>query len=616
VSYKGFYLWLLVYISQIFVCEGQTSIYLSPKGNDKNPGTRDLPFSTLQKAKEKVVGILKENPAQEIKVWLDDGIYPVTNPEIFRSQDSGKEGFAVQYKAIPGAVPVISGGKRLTSWTKSSDGIWETSISSNNIGLHQVRELYIDNKRVKRARHPNSDYLRIEKVGKDKRTNFYFKPEDFPIPENIDDTELVLMHDWSSSRVYLDTIILNKNFLKAQDTIGARQPSFFTLDNWEKNPRYYLENAREFIDEDFEWCFDSNDQKIFLKLPGSLHPNSMNVIIPYSLGIMEFAGTEGHPVANISFDSITFSHCHWQIPDRGYAGVQACFFDPWPSGNTWEAVPAAISGKWMKNISFINCTFEHLGGTGLWMGTGSINCSVINSIFSDISGNGIMIGEGRSRVINGSPWWKTAPTQAAYGNRIKNCTINNCGYQFFGGVGIWCGLTAYTSIIGNEISNLPYTGISIGWMWNPEPTPCKNNLIEGNHIHHIMQKLSDGGGIYMLGLQPGSRISHNHIHDVQLNAGRAESNGIFLDEGITDVVVEDNLIYNIAKSPIRFHKANYNLVKDNVLVCFDTTLAIQYNNTDPDKIEKVNNRLLKNSNIEETLDLDVILKEWNSQGYK
>ena len=73
----------------------------------------------------------------------------------------------------------------------------------------------------------------------------------------------------------------------------------------------------------------------------------------------------------------------------------------------------------------------------------------------------------------------------------------------------------------------------------------------------------------MLGLQPGSQLINNNIHDVKINAGRAESNGMFLDEGTTNVLVANNLIYNIAKSPLRFHKATTNLVKGNRITSYN-----------------------------------------------
>jgi hypothetical protein len=57
-----------------------------------------------------------------------------------------------------------------------------------------------------------------------------------------------------------------------------------------------------------------------------------------------------------------------------------------------------------------------------------------------------------------------------------------------------------------------------------------------------VQVLSDGGGIYTLGCQPGTQLRGNLIHDVPLNAGRAESNGMFLDEGSDGITIQGNAI--------------------------------------------------------------------------
>ena len=195
-------------------------------------------------------------------------------------------------------------------------------------------------------------------------------------------------------------------------------------------------------------------------------------------------------------------------------------------------------------------------------------------------------------------------------NKLSGSLIEDCGQQFYGAVGVWGGLVARTTISNNEIRNLPYTGVSVGWMWTPEPTPCRENTIESNHIHHVMNKLSDGGGIYNLGLQPGSRITNNLIHDVTINVGRAESNGMFLDEGITDLLVENNIIFNIAKSPLRFHKATTNVVRNNVLVCGDDTPPIRYNRTKEVDITKIDNVILQQSSATDMNKLEAFIREW------
>jgi len=593
----------------IGLCLSAKDIYVSPNGSDLNSGTKKEPFKSFSHAWETAQKMFAEAKESDVTVWLEDGIFPIEKPLSLVSSNLDNKQIIFKVKAVKGATPVISGGNELNGWVKNNNGLWEVSVpDSEQAG--NIWELFVANQRAIRARFPNNEYLRVEKAGDDRRTNFFFNPNDFPVPKNLSGVELVLMHDWSISRIGIKEIDVAENKLTAIDSIGAKSPDFFNLDNWEPNPRYFLENAPEFIDIDYEWCYLPQEGKILLKLPEGKNPNELNTVIPVSEGLFVFEGNEKSPLKNIHFEGITFRHSKWEIPEKGYGGVQACHFDPRPSSIGWSVVPAAIKATWAENLSFVNCRIENMGGSGIWLGTGCRNNTIKNTVVTYVSGNGIMIGEGRDREVTGEKWWKSAPEQVAFGNTIDNCKVSDCGQQFYGAVGIWCGLTAETTIKNSEIFDLPYTGISIGWMWSPEPTPCRQNIIEGCHIHDIMQILSDGGGIYMLGLQPGSKILNNKIHDVRLNAGRAESNGMFLDEGTTDVVVAGNLIYNIAKSPIRFHKATTNLVEDNFLFCENENPPIRYNRTNEDDIKKVNNKVFSESESNYSENLKKAIKGW------
>lgn len=597
---------IVLIISFLTFSATANQFYISTNGNDTNPGTKEKPFATLERAKIAVQNSVL-NGKENFTIWIADGIYQIEKPIVFEA-DFFSKNQKLSIKAEKGANPLISGGINLKNWKKNKDEVWETQLPGKQ--NWKPREMYVDGKRAVRARFPNLDYLRVKKVGKDRRTNFFFENGDFPIPENSTDTELVLLHDWSISRIAVKKIDAKKNQLFAVDSIGAKNPAFFNLDHWEKNPRYFLENAFEFLDGDFEWFLDAKKGKVFLKLPKNQNPNSLQITVPLATSLIQIKGIEDKTVKNISFEGIAFRHCTWEIPELGYCGVQACNFDARPSTVGWREVPAAVKLEWAENCTFNNCSFENLGTSGLWISTACKFCQITNSTFFDISGNGIMVGEGRDRFIEGEVWWKKAPEQVAIGNIIENCSVEESGAQFYGAVGIWCGFTADTKIKNNTISNLPYSGISIGWEWSPIPTPCRENIIDGNHIHHILKILSDGGGIYMLGLQPGSKLINNHIHDVKVNAGRAESNGMFLDEGTTDVVVSNNLIYRIAKSPLRFHKATTNLVKDNYLFCGGQNPPIRYNRTNEEDIRKKNNSVFYESDDNYKEELNQVIKLW------
>jgi hypothetical protein len=604
----------LVYVIVAFLliaCTNtQTIIRISPEGNDNNPGTHKRPFKSLSRAVDEVRKLAISDSAGDIVIRIDEGVYPIVNTITLGSEFSGAGKRSITFAGAPGKTVEFSGGMEIKNWKKGDNGIWSAEIILP--ADYDFRELFIDGLRAKRARHPNEGYMRIASAGEDRRTFFRYNENDFPQPSDANNVELVLLHDWSVTRIKVAEIDDSKKIIRAIDTIGAKGLSFFNIDNWEKNPRYFLENSMSFLDTINEYFYNRNNNTVYLKLSDGDDPGEKRILIPVAMNsLLSLEGARGKNISGIHFKNITFTVCGWPLPEGRYAGIQACHYDRNNSREeSWNVVPAAVTVENGSNCSFSDCRFRNLGGSGLWLGSGTKNCLVSGCSFEDISGNGIMIGEGNDRTTNGGLWWKTAPGQAADNNHIENCEISGCGRQFFGAVGVWCGLAARTTITGNHIHQLPYTGISVGWLWNPDPTPCRENRIEGNHIHHVMQVLSDGGGIYSLGLQPGSSIINNQIHDIPLNAGRAESNGMFLDEGTTDVIISGNLVYHIAKSPLRFHKATTNLVKDNILSCTDDNPPVRYNNTPVEKIKLENNTILNESNAPDRETLKKAINGW------
>ena len=588
---------LLVQLLIIYICivlfgcsESKYEIYLSPNGDDNAIGSLKEPIATLQHASE-----LASKKAGKIPVTiiLNGGTYHLNEPLELKLQDSGNELNPVNWKAVEGENPVINGGIAVKDWKLELDGSWSVLLPTNFNG--KFNSLYVNDNRAIRARHPNTDYLRINKSGEDRRTNFYFNKNDFPKTKNVSNLELIFLHDWSITRIDVQSIDWVNNQLFTVDSIGARLP-FFKIDNWEKQPRYYLENAPEFFDTTGEWYCNYVERKIYYHPKPEDDINNTVGIIPVSTQLLTINGDSSNHTGFINFDGITFAYTNWEKPESGYCGIQACMYsDRSKDEQIWQKIPAAIELNLVENVTFSNCTIKHTGGSGIWIGQNSLKCEINDSHIYDIAGNGINVGEGSDRLVNGIPWWKSVPEQVSNSNRISNSFIEDCGKQYFGAVGIWCGLVSNTIVQRNEVRNLPYTGISIGWMWDTTASPCEKNLIIGNHIHRLMNKLSDGGGIYSLGQQPGSRINNNLIHDITVNAGRAESNGMFLDEGTRDLVIENNIIYNIARSPLRFHKAFNNLVQNNILVCGKDIPPIRYNRTKEDNIKKNENIYLSQS---------------------
>jgi hypothetical protein len=566
-------------------------IYVSTEGNDAGAGTRSNPVRSLERAAE----LARESAGQEaVTVFLSEGTYYLSEALKLGPEDGGNAEAPVHWKAMPGEKVSVSGGICIRDWEQETDGSWSAALPENCPGT--FRSFYVNGRRADRARHPNSGYLRVAEAGEDKRTSFHFEQADIPAVGRSEKMELILLHDWSVTRIPVKYIDREARKLTTVDSMGSSL-SFFNLTHWEEHPRYYLENAREFCDRPGEWYADIEKGKVFYRPRPGERPVESFGIIPLAEKLLVIEGRKAQHAGHIGFEGITFEHSAWTMAAKGYCGIQACMYtDRSSPDKSWSTLPAAIELDLADHCSFLQCTIRHTGASGIWIRENCSGCVVEKTHVYGISGNGISIGEGQNRMVEDGPWWSKRPHEASRGNRIGHCLIEQCGIQFHGAVGIWCGLVSNTLIEYNEIRDLPYSGISMGWMWTADPTPCRENTIHGNHIHHIMHILSDGGGVYSLGLQPGSRITKNLIHDVKINAGRAESNGMFLDEGTRELLVEDNIIYNIARSPLRFHKAEEpNTVRNNVLVCGEGIPPIRYNNTREKAIRKTGNIILSQS---------------------
>jgi len=596
---------LLLICVLLLGCTSQSiEIYVSPEGNDTAEGSQSAPIKSLQGAAD----LAGEDAGQvPVTIFLSGGTYMLTEGLMLGRDNSGTAEAPVRWEAMPGESPVISGGIPVNNWKEEADGSWSTTLPNASNGT--FRSLYINGKRAIRARYPDEGYLRVGKAGDDLRTNFYFNENDIPEIENAQGLELILLHDWSVTRIPVKSIDRKARHLTTVDSIGAYL-NFFKLTNWDKHPRYYLENVAEFCDQPGEWYADSENKQIYYRPNPGERIGECTAIIPLAEKLIIIEGTEEHPVEHISFTGITFEHNAWQLPEHGYCGIQACMFtDRAAKTKGWSKLPAAIELDMANHCSFNQCTIRNTGTSGIWIRRNCLECEIYQSHIHDIAGNGVCIGEGNDRLVDGESWWKAKPEEVSKGNRVSHSLIERCGLQFHGAVGVWCGLVDNTVIQYNEIRDLPYTGVSVGWLWTAEPTPCRENIVHANHIHHIMTILSDGGGIYSLGLQPGSRITNNLIHDVKVNAGRAQSNGMFLDEGTKELLIENNIVYNIARSPLRFHKAKHpTMVRNNVLVCKDGNPPIAYNSTKEDDIQKVDNTILSESSESDMKQLQELVK--------
>jgi hypothetical protein len=284
-----------------------------------------------------------------------------------------------------------------------------------------------------------------------------------------------------------------------------------------------VENAFELMNEPGEWYYDKASRTFYyVPLPGE-DLNNLEVVAPVLETLVSARGTAGNPVSNVLFTGITFAYATWLRPSGadGFVEIQANFVlvgNP-PAG---EILPANVAFRHVRNIRLERNRFVHLGGTGLALDGGSQGNVIVGNVFTDISGTAVRIGD------------VTTPNASDAMQDRRNWVVNNyvhdTAVEYRGGVGIMAGYVAETLLSHNEIFNVPYSAVSLGWGWGTD-SYAHSNEVSYNHIHDYTLVLSDGGGIYTLSPQGSADRNWSSVHRNSIHNQRHNYGGLYFDEG-------------------------------------------------------------------------------------
>ncbi len=562
----------------------EVTLHVAADGNDSNQGTQDSPFASLIAAKNHVRQLIAAGLNTDVRVVVHSGTYFLDESLVFSYQDAPSPKYSIAYSAAANEVVIVSGGIPISKWERDRVGRWVADLPRELPAPETIRQLFYADETLHRARTPNEGYFRVTAAGEDHRTSFQFDPNQWQPSGSMVGAEIALLHDWSMSRILISERDATSHTVKLANRVGA-QHDFFRIDGFEANPRFFVENARELLDAKGEFFCELETRKVFANFDDNEPPKSNQVIVPRLQELIRIEGTPENPVSGLRFEGLQFRHTLCAIPSTGYAGIQASFFETRrtpenaasQSDPTTESghsrVAAAITSTNAENCKIFNCHLSQIGGGAIYLDRQTDHFEINACTINDVGGCGIMIGETVTRPKIESR------DESCHHNSVDGCTIKRCGQILFGSVGIWIGIANNTTIKNCNVSELPYSGVSVGWRWDDQPSGCFGNQIRDNEIDHVMQILSDGAGIYTLGRQSGTALTGNRIHNIPINAGRAESNGIFMDEGSTEILVEGNTIFQTARSPIRFHKAGRNEIRENRLLLLPGIEPFTFNST-------------------------------------
>lgn len=533
----------------------QTAFYVAPApmgGSDINLGTRSEPFLTLERARKAVRNINKDMTGNVI-VYLRGGTYELERPLVFQAHDSGQNGYSVIYMAYPGETPVVTGGQRISGWTPAGNGVYK----ANTYGL-QFRQLYVNGQPRIRARTPNEGtFSRLHHWDESDRTIVVTDSEVLSLSD-VHDVEMVIHKEWTQNNLRLASFHLSGSEAHVMPLEPDRTKAFSSHDYLRKNGQsYYLENAFEFLDAEGEWYLRAASNEVFYKPRAEEDASTIFVVAPKLLQLIRLQGSPDAPVKNIHFHGIIIEYSTWLEPsEEGFATGQADNIFKGSERN--YQIPGAIHVQNAENIRFEGNVFRNLGATAVVLWSGVRDSAFVGNTFENISASGISIGMDLEKQ-------PTDPSQVCRDNLIKNNFITKVGRDYHSSVGIFAGYTEGLVIENNELADMPYTGISVGWGWTFEKTPLKNNLIKRNRIQNVMSLLADGAGIYTLSKQPGTTIVENYIFNIVRSpwAGDFPISGIYLDEGSSLITLNNNLLENVPVG-IDLHQAEYNTVINNM----------------------------------------------------
>lgn len=511
----------------------------------------------LQQAREE----RRLNNATDICLRLQEGVYQLNQPITIRPEDNGT-------RIVADGKVTISGGVSISGWKKEGKYYVADMPDFNGRPL-EFRQLWVNGKKAVRARDVDDfeQMFRIRSVDKANET-IYVPAKAVKKIINAKYPEMVLHEMWCIANLRIKNIKIQGD--SAAVTFHQPESHVHFMHPWPSpmvttdghNSAFYLTNAKELLDSEGEWYLDARASKLYYIPRKGEDMGSAEVIAPAVETLVQVAGTPDEPVKDVTFEGITFSYATWMRPSvSGHAPLQAGMYmteayklrpkmdrpngDHKLDNQGWVGRPAAaVSLNCAENVSFTKCTFEHNASTGLDYHLYIKGGTVDRCTFRDIGGNGILAGGFSPEGFEAHKPYDPADRRIiCTGLNITNNLITDVTNEDWGCVGIGAGFVRDIRICNNEISDVSYTGISVGWGWNQQPCSMANNLISGNLIYNYAKHMYDTAGIYTLGAQPHSLIEGNVVRDIYTPSYVHDPEHwfyLYTDEGSSGITVRNN----------------------------------------------------------------------------
>nr|WP_294895641.1 right-handed parallel beta-helix repeat-containing protein [uncultured Pedobacter sp.] len=554
-----------------------TQIYVSPLGSDLAEGTQTQPFASLNMALRKARELrrLKDKNVQNgIFIILMDGIYQLQEPVFIRPEDSGTAESPTFIQAQHQGKAILSGGIAVNNWKKAgainglkAGTVWVADAPQKAGELLSYRQLWVNGQKAIRAKSTSGSKMdRILSWDKKEQTCWIpFKDKSVRFEPGM---EMFIQQWWAIANLRIKNIQVQGDssklfFEQPESRIQSEHPwPAPWVSRKTGNSPFFLNNALCLLNEPEEWYLDRKNGKIYYYPRANENLATANVTVPVLENLVNISGTIDHPVHHITFKGISFEYSNWLRPSQqGHVPLQAGMYllDAYKlkisgtadkaglENQAWIGRPqSAVKVNYANNTVFEGCSFQHLSSTGLDFHRGTNHNTIKGNLFKDIGGSGINLGVFSDEAFETHlPYHPKDEREICSDELITDNLITNVTNEDWGTLGISAGFVKNITIAHNEISDVSYTGIGLGWGWTKSVNAMSNNKVIGNKIHHYGKHLYDVAGIYTLSAQPGSLIADNYIDNIYENPYAHDPFHwfyIYTDEGSSYFTVKNNWV--------------------------------------------------------------------------
>lgn len=503
--------------------QDRVEFFVSPYGDDEDPGARECPLATLDGARKAARGFAGQQP---VTVTLLAGTYYLPETVVFEPEDSGAPGAPIRYQAEAGAEVVLSGGMRLTpAWAPYRDGIWKAELE---LGADEttIDQLFINDERQSMARYPNNDPSVQPYNG---FAADAFSPERAARWKDPAGGYIHAMHraHWGGYHYRIT----------GKDASGK-----VTYEGgWQNNrqmgmhPEHrFVENIFEELDAPGEWFYDARSSTLYYQPPEGLDLAGAKVEVVRLRHLLEFRGSQDRPVRHLTFSGITFRHAARTFMDTREPLLRS----DW---TIYRGGAVVFDGA--EDCALEDCAFDQVGGNTVFVNNYNRRVALRRCVIRDSGGNGVAFVGDPGAVRN--PLFEYNQRQSLgdivrtrgpkTGNYPADCLVEDCLITRIGRVekqaaAVQISMARRITVRHCSIYELPRAGINISeGTWG-------GHLIEGCDVFDTVLETGDHGSFNSWG-----RDRYWGLKDVDLNTVTTnELSDLPLLDAVETTVIRNN----------------------------------------------------------------------------